>query len=228
MRNAAIFILLIFLFPRLSVGKSLRFSNIEHPVADKARKVLSLAYKRLGIEAKFSKAPVKRSLIESNSGGLDGEAIRIKEALKHAPNLRLVPTPIIRGEFKLYSRKPERYQGAKSISGSTIATINGLLGVVYLPPVAKIFYTSKHTQVFSMLLAGRVDYGYLDSITGASLLSKPEWKGKVFMLEPAVKEVFGFHFLHKKHEALIPQVAKSLEKLLEENPELRRELGFKN
>ena len=77
-----------------------------------------------------------------------------------------------------------------------------------------------------MLIAGRVDYGYLDSISGASLLSKPKWKGKIFVVEPPVKEILGFHFLHKKHEALIPHITKSLKDLLEENDELREGLGL--
>ena len=109
-KNASISCLL-FLISGLSSGKTLHFANIEHPVADKAKIVLTLAYKRLGIETKFVKVPVRRSLLASDSGNLDGEAIRIKEVLNHALNLRLVPTPIVSGKFHLFSRKKENYRG---------------------------------------------------------------------------------------------------------------------
>ena len=70
----------------------------------------------------------------------------------------------------------------------------------------------KPEQIFQMLEGGRVDLALYTRADGVELLRSMGMRA-ITPLSPSLKEVDMYLYLNKKHEALVPQLAKALREM---------------
>ena len=70
-------------------------------------------------------------------------------------------------------------------------------------------------QIFITIEAGRYDIGILTMLDGLKTLNELQMKG-FKILEPPLSEGQSYHFVHKKHQHLVPQIAEKIQELRDE------------
>nr|WP_315243252.1 transporter substrate-binding domain-containing protein [uncultured Albidiferax sp.] len=73
------------------------------PLSDIAEAVVKEAFKRCGLQAEFKRLPLSRSVAMANEGSIDGELMRISDAVKNFTDLVPVPTPVVMADVAIYS-----------------------------------------------------------------------------------------------------------------------------
>lgn len=216
MRSALVVFLLLLSVVRVALGETITVSTNNTPLDRKALQALSQeAFQRLGIEFKLVNLPSERSLVAANQGEIDGEGLRVAGLGAQYPNLIQVP---------------ERYIGISFVAFAKDATINLDNGWDSLKPYRVAFITGwkmfeanaagakvinkvdKPEQMFRMLDSGRIDLALYTRTDGVAL-ARSLGLMSIAPLFPALKDVEMFLYLNKKHEALVPRLAKALREM---------------
>jgi len=213
--NRFVLAICVMLLPLLSWAQAqpLVISTNNTPLDRKALELLSQeAFRRLGLEFKIASNPSERSLHMANQGDVDGEGLRVAGLSKQYPNLIQVP---------------ERFSGISFVAFSKDAMINLDNGWESLKPYRVAFITGwkmfeanaagarvvnkveKPEQMFKMLDNGRVDLALYTRADGIALI-RSMGLSSIAPISPALKDVDMYLYLHKRHEALVPQLAKVL------------------
>jgi len=201
-----IFIALTLLFGNTAqAANQLVFSSGYFFLFDKSKEIVSQIYKRLGYDIIIDIYPAKRALKMSNSGLVDGELFRIKGLQQTYPNLRMVPTPL----YEL---------DALAISINLAVEVNNwqdlqpykigiMSGAEYAKKGAKGMDThpaNNYKELFNMLERKRVDV--IVCIKPACLFELKKLKINNINVLGVVERMFVYHYLHRKHEKLVPLV----------------------
>lgn len=183
--------------------------------------VLKVAYGKLGISVQGKKLPSARSLAFASSGQVDGEVNRIKAIEADFPSLIRVPEVVNYLEgIAVSCNKPIDTTNPENISRYSIGI---KIGNVYaekltrgMPRVTRL---PSAPQLNEMLKAQRVDLIVIDRVWATMQRDNPG--NDCFILnEPPLVTIPLYHYLHKKHAALAPQIA-SILKEMEESGESR-------
>ena len=213
-----IFILLLLLasvFSAPGIAKEQRqliFTDIVDPLPSSiiAQRVLRIAYQRLGITLTFLLVPNLRtkSLLENHE--VDGMVYRFSD--KPLSNLVKVSVPITAEDFCVYAvNKKFTVNGYQSLRPYSIGYLNG----------AKIFDENlrdfqietapNEESLLRKLAAGRTD---LVIESRASLCTvKKLGLTNIMMLEPSVDKVFGYHWLARNHQEIVPKIEQILKEM---------------
>jgi len=205
--------MLVFSPVSLSVER-LQLSKIEGSILSKiSEQVLAEAYQHLDIKIEFVSFPAKRGLMISNEGSVDGEVHRIKKVDYKYPNLIRVPTAINLAEVVVFSHNRKiKVEGWNSLKPYKIGILRG---IVVSEEGTKDMDTeafNSYDQVLMMLNFKRIDVGVLTRIGGLYHLRGLEFKD-IKMLEPPILQHGLYHYLHVKHEALVPRINGVLKKM---------------
>ncbi|MBF0278883.1 MAG: transporter substrate-binding domain-containing protein [SAR324 cluster bacterium] len=195
------------------------YTAIPSPTRDIIRGRLEEAFRRIGLTMELKIAvSAQRSLIQANDEG-DGDANRVKNLKKIAPkntaNLLQIPEPILRDGFYVYSKNPEMtIDGWKSLKGYR----NGArLGVKYVEKnlPEKRTFSGTTEQLLKMLANDRID-----TVVDWGLITTKKVKDlkltAVKQLSPPLAIIPTFAYIHKKHQSLVPQLAKALTEMKED------------
>jgi hypothetical protein len=190
----------------LHIGRS----QSDSPLTDRAEAVLKAAYAANGIAVVFDKYPLRRSMVLSNAGLIDGEAMRVGELDPAFPNLIRVNTPITYFNMALYARSPCPDVADKDgLAGHHVAYERGViaferwLGHI---PTAEAADTG---DVLKMVKLGVVEYGLLVDIEGDAGLHDLNYAG-LCRVHPFAVRVDLYHYLHRKHQELAVKLEKTL------------------
>jgi len=190
-------------------------------LAAASKQVLEQAYAQLGIEIETRAWPSERALVLSNYGDLDGEVIRISQVGKQYTNLIRVPVPVNYFDAMVFTKRSDivvdGWESLKPLSvlmriGSKYAEY-GIQG----PNVRKL---PSYEEVFQTLNNSRFDVAVSTRIIGTQEVNKLGLKD-VLMMEPPLQSYELFHFLHRKHENLVPDIEFVL-KNMERQREIKR------
>ncbi len=170
-------------------------------------RVICEAYKRLKIPIEFVEYPGRRSLTESSAGIVDAELSRVFEVGEKFPNLRRIPTPMFWFKSTVFSkRKNFKMTGWESLRDFRIGLMRGMVfsenGVKDYPRVS---IASGPESLFKMLDSNRVDLVIFSDLNGQFLLSQRKRKD-IYAITPALETNYGYHYVNKKHEHLIPKL----------------------
>ena len=216
LRNFAVLIFLIFCGDA-KASQTLTFSSLEDGRATTvvAEKVLTLAYAKLGIELHFIPMPPKRTEYMWETKQLDGISVRVFDP--HLHNAIKVKTPIASTEIAAFVRdknlpirkymelKPYRVGHPK---GFTIFDER-------LKEIPKTVPATDQKTLFKSLAMGTTDV-VVDASYSLCAVKKLELEKEIFMLEPALEKVLGYHYLHARHQHLLTKLEKELKALTDD------------
>jgi len=195
--------------PTLQVVTSLNQSAM----SDRIEKKLSKAYQKLGYRIQVQRLPAGRSLMMANAGDFDAELFRIAEVAQQYPQLLRVPTPLERINLFAFVKR----DATKSLSAwqqdttLRIAYVRGFKMAENYSFAGKAMPVNTVNQAVQMLLQGKVDVLLEDPESVASTTIELSPDGMLQQLPSILATADLFHFIHKKHEALLAPLAASLQ-----------------
>lgn len=195
--------------PTLQVVTSLNQSAM----SDRIEKKLSKAYQTLGYRIQVQRLPAGRSLMMANAGDFDAELFRIAEVAQQYPQLLRVPTPLERINLFAFVKR----DSTKSLSAwqqdttLKIAYVRGFKMAEHYSFAGKAVPVNTVNQAVQMLLQGKVNVLLEDPESVASTTIELSPDGMLKQLPSILATADLFHFIHKKHEALVAPLAASLQ-----------------
>lgn len=174
------------------------------------KQLLVESYNQLGISIEWLSVPGERSLKYSNEGRIDGEILRVEQALVDYPNLLKVPLPIAQGNFHLYCLfskpcKPDSYRS--NIVGYNIQVKTSKLICDKLKLKCATFYN--YLNLLDPLYQHKVDAYLAHDFELNKALND---KSPILFQSKTLFQVNAFHFLHKRHKDLIPIITGQIQK----------------
>ncbi len=168
------------------------------------------AYHRLGIKTEFSELPCRRSLIEANAGGFDGEMARIYGVTKVFENLVQLESPTIMIEGIAFKQGGDlAIETWQDLKGRSIGIIRGELyaekGTAGLNPTV----VDTYDQLFSLIVLGRLEIGVAIKRDFEILANSPKFmdQGLRMVGEPLFSAPL-FHLVHKRNKQLVEDLNK--------------------
>ena len=215
MRYKHLFLIVSLLIPSLDISaKQMKFSTLTGMyVANICSEVLVEAYQNIGITIEIEKVPAKRSIILSNSGRVDGEVVRIKGAEKNYPNLVRVKSQICSTASRVYVKdKKFKLNGWESLRPYKIGIIRGHLYAEKGTQGMDVTTVNSNDLLFKMLDRGRVDVVIAQIPDALHAISELKIQG-IEGLDPIVKSMQLYHYLHKKNSDLLPKIEAAIDKM---------------
>lgn len=181
--------------------------------ADISQIVLAEAYARLGIEISTQIFPAERSLTMSNSGKVDGEVNRIFGIEQNYSNLVRIPVAINWIEGIAYTNSENiSITGWESLRPYSIGIRIGTKFAEIGTKGMNVKAITSTDQMFMMLEKFRVDVVISTRIDG--MLTSHKFKLKnISPLDPPLARFKLFHYLHTKHQKMVPRITKILKEM---------------
>lgn len=173
-------------------------------------RVITEAFRRIGIEVEIVYTPTARSLADVNAGLYDAELNRIAGMEAQYPDLRRVPESNMVMDFVAFSNRDIPMDGWESLRNLDIGIVKGWkileTNTVGFPGVVKV---PTEIELFRMLGKGRLDVALYDRLTGYAVLGDLGLQD-IAHLEPPLASLEMYLYVHRKHEAILPAIAGSL------------------
>lgn len=180
------------------------------PATTIAEQILREAYRRLGINLNVHKLPGERTLVYANDGKMDGELYRKLGMEREYPNLIIIPVPLQTYEIVIFTRGTSFFvSGWESLRPYTLGFVRGIKIVQENTQGMKVEAVPAMPQAFEKLMMGRTDLVLGNRSSGMAIIKAMNLEG-VTVLEPPLASFPVFHYLHKKHEALVPELTRVL------------------
>jgi polar amino acid transport system substrate-binding protein len=184
-----------------------------HPYLQKQVSYLTEVLDSLGYELEVQRHQSAYCFELSNSGQVDGEMWRILGVDAEYQNLIRVPTGVWAHPELAFVKGNIELDGWKSLAPFRVAfrkgtkvVENNINGVVEdQVPLDTI------EEAFQLLAKGAVDVVISDNIDGTLLLASDECRNSgIKLIEKPIDDALLFSYLHKKHAALVPKMAKAI------------------
>lgn len=172
------------------------------------------AFRRIGVQVRFFHVQPERALVNVNRGIDDGNLIRVSGLMGAYPNIRQVPEELFSYEFVVFSKRglfqPKDW---KSLRPYRIAFIRGWkILEKNVSEARSITKTTDERELFELLRSGKVDAVIHERWRGRHMIKVMGLEG-FEALEPALTQRKMFIYMHKRHEALIPNIADALKSM---------------
>ncbi|SMP88964.1 polar amino acid transport system substrate-binding protein [Epsilonproteobacteria bacterium SCGC AD-308-P11] len=193
-------------------------SGFSVPETHLLESIIKEGFKRADIPLKYQTLPNQRSLINANNGIDDGEAARIWEINKFYPNLLRVPVSIHSIDLVVLSRENLYIKKPSDLKPFNVGVIRGMKIAEQIAENAKplsLTKTTDHLTLIKMLSTHRLDVIVTSKIALLTGLSETKEKGFFMASKPLLSRPL-YMYLHKKHQALIPQFEKAFNSMVED------------
>jgi len=188
--------------------------NCKIPVLEN---ILKEAYSRSGIVVTFKYLPMLRELAEANSGATDGSAARTPIAITDYPNLIQVPVPMVNHSHCAVTTKPGfKVESWEDLQQYVVGVQRGSLSIKIEAEQtgSQVYLFNSLSGAFNMIGAGRLDLIVMDA-TMASIMAQALGLETIYISEP-LSTTHSYHTLNRKHEDLVPKLAKAFREMLED------------
>ena len=195
----------------------LRFASIINtPDQMVGAEILKLAYKRLGIPIIIVEMPGKRALVESSEGRVDGEVHRIFRVGKDYPTLIRVPTPINYIEPTVFSKRVKfTVSGCTDLKEHRVGIVRGVKHAENCTQGMKNVHIVNNSRLLMQILhRDRVDIVITARINGLLQIKKLNLDS-IHCISPPLSREPVYHYLHEKHEALVPKIDRVFKEMQE-------------
>lgn len=183
------------------------------PATDIAEQILKQAYQRLGLDLVVKKLPGERSLYSANNGETDGELYRKIGMERDYPNLMIVPVPLLTYEIVIFTQAAEFVvNGWESLRPFVIGYVKGIKIIEQNTDGMRVEHAATMRQAFLKMNLGRTDIVVANRASGLAVL-KELHMNDVRVLKPSLASFAVFHYLHKKHEDLVPKLTAALKQM---------------
>ncbi|MBT3255878.1 MAG: transporter substrate-binding domain-containing protein [Deltaproteobacteria bacterium] len=202
-------IVLLWLAPAQAREKMIfsTFSNPDTPNIVLARTVISEAYNRLGMDVEVKYLPGNRALKRANSGKVDGILFHVPNLHISFPNLIQIKAPVFHSQLVgfINNNKSIKIKGWDSLNPYRVGYVRGFLLAKERLMNAQTEPVDRAENMMMMLSRNRIDVAVDTHLTGLYTLKKLGLQ-EIKAESPALESFSSFHYLHKKHQSLTPQV----------------------
>lgn len=177
--------------------------------------VMKEIYKKLNIEMQLDKHPGNRALSLANGGKSDGELIRTTAIERTKSNLVRIPTPISQVRYSVYTKKAKAFE-VKDWNSLKPYSIGVVSGIKFIEERSELFDStviSNPQSLFKMLYLERVDVAVFTELDGLFMLKKLNLHNDIVNLSPPLEVVPVYHYIHRKHTALIDQLSTLMQEM---------------
>lgn len=187
-----------------------------------AKRVVRVAYEKIGIDVEFIDLPARRGLEWANSGKTDGDLARIDGTDKKFTNLIQILTPVTLFKGVVFTQKIERnIQSWEELKGLSVGIIGGIrysdIGTKGLDRVI----VKDMVQLFMLLAKDRIDIAVAGLDAGKIEINQHHKGAKLHVIGEPLLVAPLFHFVHKKNRDLVLQL-ESVFKEMSENGEMSK------
>ena len=188
--------------------------------------LLQRIYQKAGIEVRFEKYTSALSLRLSSQGNIDGETHRIYSLAKDFPNLVRVPTAFSYVAPSAFVNKQSginfKVEGWSSLAQYHVGAVQGMrfaeLGLK--SRMDSVESVSSSDQLLRMLQSQRIDIAVTGQINGLYHI-KALGLNNIEVLTPAIEKEDLYHYLHQRHQALVPLLDKTIQQMIASGELLR-------
>lgn len=181
------------------------------PATSIAERVMAEAYRRIGKVLVVHKLPGERTLVMANDGHMDGELYRKLGMERDYPNLIILPVPLLTYEIVIFTRGTDFVvNGWESLRPFTIGYVRGIKIVRENTAGMKTEAVPTMEQAFQKLAMGRTDIVVGNRLSGLAAVEALKLDD-VRVLAPSLASFPVFHYLHKKHAAMVPALLAALQ-----------------
>ncbi len=179
-------------------------------------------FKRLGFDFQIQYLPAERALINANNGIDDGDVCRILGLDEKYTNLVRVPEAIMQYEHVIFTRNFDfKVTGPDDLKPYDIGVVKGWKIIEWNTTTARsVTLVDEGEQLFAMLADGRIDLGIIERMTGMMHTKNLGFKN-IRILEPAFLTGDWYLYLNKKHENLVPIIAKEIRQMKDDGSHQR-------
>ncbi|KQV89584.1 type 2 periplasmic-binding domain-containing protein [Pelomonas sp. Root1237] len=195
----------------------LRFAtdaNDQSGLSPAVRTLLRHALASLGHEVQFEPLPLRRSLVMTEQGLLDGETMRIRAVAEEHPTMLLVPVPLATMEVRGYVRRGEAMPtDLNSLTAWRVGYPRGVIALEKLLADAprRVDATTRQ-DLLRLLRLGTIDLALFASMAGEPDIDTDQTDGLV-RLPAALHSTPLYALLNGRHRALLPQLTKALQQM---------------
>ncbi|KQW51903.1 MULTISPECIES: transporter substrate-binding domain-containing protein [unclassified Roseateles] len=195
----------------------LRFAtdaNDHSGLSPAARALLKQALASLGHEVHFEPLPLRRSLVMTEQGLLDGEVMRIRAVAEEHPSLLLVPVPLATMEVIGYVRRGEAAPiGLAEAVAWRVGFPRGVVALEKLLAGApRRVEATTRLDLLRLLRMGAIDLALFASTTGEPDIDAHHLQG-LTRLPAALHAMPLYALLNGRHRALLPQLTRVLQQM---------------
>lgn len=175
--------------------------------------LIQALYQPLNIKTELIPLPPLRSLSMVNSGELDAEMVRIAEVGQRYPDLIRLPTPLLTLQLEIVSATPNMTLDnlKQARKGRIVIQLNSMKSQQLIGNLEPVVVHSIEQQL-KLLASGKVDFALIDSIQGLDLTTGYSTAERPLFQTTVLQEP-GYHFLNKKHQALLLALDQSAQDL---------------
>jgi len=171
------------------------------------------AYARIGYEVEFSYAPMLRNYQLVQQGKHDAGFVRTLESLEQSTSLVPVPYPLFHIRYyAMYLQDGISVKTLDDLKNYNVGVPRGHLSLMALARRKGINLNEFKdlANAFLMMKENRLDLVFMNRTLADEIVDKLNLKDKLKISEP-VHEVITYHFVHKRHRALAPKLARAFE-----------------
>lgn len=180
-------------------------------------RIMTEAFRRMGINLRIVKLPSERALVNANNGVDDGNFARVEGMEKLYPNLMRVQEDITSFEFVAFSKKVSfRTTNWETLKPYHVGIITGWkILESNIQGVKSLTKVKDENILFPLLTNEKVDLVVYDRLQGKVFLQQHA-ADEIRVLKPplAVKKMYPY--LHKRHAELVPRLEQTLRGMKED------------
>ncbi len=179
------------------------------------RIVLPQLYQNIGITVEVTPLPGKRAQYVANSGMKDGEIMRIRSYGDEALNTVRVPTPYYYLETMPFVLKSSGIviKNRQDLTKYRLAKIRGVKHTNNITKgLSKVYDMNSTEKMFKLLINNKVDVVLTNTIDGNLTIARLGLN-KVIAMKKPLAELSLYHYLHKKHQHLVPVIDKEIKRM---------------
>lgn len=183
------------------------------------KELLKRIYEKAGIEVRFEKYTSALSLRLSSKGKIDGETHRIYSLAQAFPTLIRVPTAFSYVAPSAFVNKQNDISfnvvGWESLNSYRVGAVQGMrfaeLGLKHR--MATVETVTSSDQLLRMLNSNRIDIAVTGEINGLYHINTLGLTN-ITALIPAIEKDDLYHYLHIKHQALVPLLDQTIREMV--------------
>ena len=199
-----------------SPAQTIRIAKLENtPDHILGGMLLEAIYKEAKVPLELVIIPSARALIQSSKGKVDGELQRIYALADSYPTLLRVPTAFTFFEPSVFTKsKLINIDGWASLQGYKVGMVRGMkFAEIGLKGNTNVHTVTGSNQLFTMLKLGRLDIAISARFNGLYQRSKLKLNS-IRLLEPALEHHDLYHYLHIKHQQLVPIIDAAIQSMV--------------
>ena len=200
----------------LPAANVLRLSLIpDDPISATAFRIVAEAYRRLDIHVEAVPLPAERALSSAAQGLTDGDTVRIAGTEQRYPQLRPVPVPILNVDSIAYTTgRKLQLRDWDDLRPYPLCLRQGIKVVVNNTAGMEQVFGDSVPQVVQMLRAGRCQVAILSQMAWLDIDTLHA--GPLRAHAPPLASTPLYHYLHQRHQWLLPRLQRALLALRDE------------